>query len=160
MTHFAPESEKQARVSLGDTIGVLERWAYLAGVSLNSKSQIWSLNKQHTQRLRRNEVLQQYTSALHVRDLGADLTLAANREQIRTTQQSRVSMAIARSGKIRARPWSKSEHSLAVRFLVLSIANWGCELLMPTGKMVADLRVSVVRHFHAESFGRHPLMTL
>eukprot|EP00971_Amphidinium_carterae_P165844 3287372-Amphidinium_carterae.1 len=120
MTHFAPKSEKQARASLGNAIGVLERWAHLAGVSLNSK----------------------------------DL------EQIRTTQQGRVSMAIARSGKIRARPWSRSERSLVVRFLVLSIANWGCELLMPTGKMVADLRVSVVRHFHVESLGRHPLMTL
>eukprot|EP00971_Amphidinium_carterae_P255637 5075302-Amphidinium_carterae.2 len=69
-------------------------------------------------------------------------------------------MAIARSGKIRARPWSKYEHGLAIRFLVLSIANWGCELLLPSGKMVADLRASIVRHFYTESFGRHPLMSL
>eukprot|EP00971_Amphidinium_carterae_P327637 6459095-Amphidinium_carterae.1 len=65
MSHFAPESERHARDCLGDTIRVLERWAFLAGVSLNNKSQIWSLHKPHTQRLRRHATLQQYTSAIH-----------------------------------------------------------------------------------------------
>eukprot|EP00971_Amphidinium_carterae_P005415 108306-Amphidinium_carterae.2 len=151
--------EQQSKRQQKQLVELVEDWASVHGMDLNSKTNVWGSSVAKTKRVKAES--QRHKADCVVRDLGVDLVLTDDGSSRKATQQKRVQEARQSMQKLMWQSWSIAELALAVRTIIFTKAFWGSEIHMLELTVLGNVRKDVTRLlFKKQLFGRNPCLAL